>query len=105
MECIANETKIYKGYGFFDAIAVKRIFMNSVSGNREWGEIVAKSVDVCVIESEYVGVFFCGVSGRSKPKIFLGNVEDARRNKIKDVCLSRSGNVLKIALKVGWLNS
>lgn len=52
MECIANQTKIYKGHGFFDAITLKRLFMNSVSGNREWGEIAAKAVDLCVMESK-----------------------------------------------------
>lgn len=51
LECIANQTKIYKGRGLIDTITLKRIFMNSVSGNRDWGNIVARSVDLCVNES------------------------------------------------------
>lgn len=52
IECIANQTRIYKGNGILDHITLKRLFMNSVSGNRQWGNIVAKAVDLCVNESE-----------------------------------------------------
>lgn len=52
IECIANQTRIYKGNGLVDHITLKRLFMNSVSGDRQWGDIVAKAVDVCVNESE-----------------------------------------------------
>lgn len=50
-ECIANQTKIYRGNGLIDRIHLARIFLNSVSGDREWGDIVASSVDVCINES------------------------------------------------------
>lgn len=51
LECVANQTKIYKGNGIIDHVTLKRFFMNSVSGNREWGNIVARAVDLCVNES------------------------------------------------------
>lgn len=51
-ECIANLTKIYRGNGIFDAVNLKRIFLNSVSGDREMGDIVSGAVDICINESE-----------------------------------------------------
>lgn len=40
-----------------DHIHLKRIFMNSVSGDREWGNIASSAVDICVNESEYAWGF------------------------------------------------
>lgn len=50
-ECIANQTKLYRGNGFFDRTHLARIFLNSVSGDREWGDIVASTVNMCINES------------------------------------------------------
>lgn len=50
-ECLTNLTKIYRGNGMIDKVTLKRIFMNTVSGDRVWGDIVASSVDLCVNES------------------------------------------------------
>ncbi|KAG5668936.1 hypothetical protein PVAND_016843 [Polypedilum vanderplanki] len=51
LECIANQTRIYKGRGIIDTIALKRLYMNSVSGDRDWGNIIVKAVDLCVNET------------------------------------------------------
>lgn len=51
-ECIANLTKIYRGNGIVDAINLARLFLNSVSGDREMGDIVSSAVSVCLNESE-----------------------------------------------------
>lgn len=52
-ECIANFTNIYRGNGLVDRINLARIFFNSVSGEKEWGEIVGSAVDTCINESEF----------------------------------------------------
>lgn len=33
-ECVANQTKIYRGSGMVDRIQLARLFLNSVSGNK-----------------------------------------------------------------------
>lgn len=52
VECIANQTKIYRGRGFIDRANLARLFYNAVSGDREWGGIVSSSIDICMSESE-----------------------------------------------------
>lgn len=51
-ECIANQTKIYRGNGFIDRANLARLFYNAVSGDREWGGIVSSSIDICMNESK-----------------------------------------------------
>lgn len=53
LECIANQTKIYTGNGFIDRIILTRLFLNAVSGDKEWGTIVSSSIDICMKESEF----------------------------------------------------
>lgn len=57
-ECIANLTKIYRGNGFLDGVSLMRLFLNSVSGDREMGDIVANAVNICMNESEKREKFF-----------------------------------------------
>lgn len=52
VECIANQTKIYRGNGFIDRANLARLFYNAVSGNREWGGIVSSSIDICMNEGK-----------------------------------------------------
>lgn len=52
-ECIANQTKLYRGSGLIDRIKLARLFLNSVSGDREWGDIVASTVNMCINESTF----------------------------------------------------
>lgn len=51
-ECIANLTKIYRGNGIIDAANLARLFLNSVSGDREMGDLVGSAVNICLNESE-----------------------------------------------------
>lgn len=51
-ECIANHTKIYRGNGYFDRTNLKRLFLNSVSGEKEWSNIVSNAADMCISESK-----------------------------------------------------
>lgn len=51
-ECIANRTQIYRGNGLIDRVFLLRIFLNAVSGMREWEGIVANTVNMCLNESE-----------------------------------------------------
>lgn len=52
VECIANQTKVYRGHGFIDRANLARLFYNAVSGDREWGAIVSSSLDICMSESK-----------------------------------------------------
>lgn len=52
VECIANQTKIYRGSGYIDRANLARLFFNAVSGNKEWGTIVSSSIDICMSESK-----------------------------------------------------
>lgn len=80
-ECIANQTKIYRGNGLIDRIQLARMFLNSVSGDREWGDVVTSSVDVCINESW----FYC------IPKLFqFSNLFSAR---VKAEELRQSANM------------
>lgn len=51
-ECVANQTKIYRGNGFIDRIQLTRLYLNAVSGNRIWGDIINSAIDICFSESE-----------------------------------------------------
>lgn len=51
-ECIANHMKINRGNGQIDGNTLARMFLNSVSGDRAWGSIVATVVDICLNESK-----------------------------------------------------
>jgi hypothetical protein len=62
VECIANQTKIYGGNGFIDRIQLTRLFLNAVSGNREWGTIVSSSIDICMTESKVFSIFLFNFS-------------------------------------------
>lgn len=52
-ECIANQTKVYHGNGLIDRTNLARLFLNAVSGNKEWGAIVSSSIDICTKESKF----------------------------------------------------
>jgi hypothetical protein len=70
IECIANDTKVYKGNGAIDNVRLKQIYMNSVSGIRRWGNIVAEAVDLCVNESK-LNFYFCSFG--SSINLFLSH--------------------------------
>jgi len=55
-ECIANATKIYRGGGLIDKVQLTRLYLNSVSGERAWEAIVSSAVDLCMSESELLGI-------------------------------------------------
>lgn len=50
-ECIANVTKIYRGNGLIDQVTLTRLYLNAVSGDKLFGDIVTSAIAVCMNES------------------------------------------------------
>lgn len=52
-ECATNASFINYGNGIIDRIKLTRLYMNAVSGDRVWGDIMQQSIDLCFNESKF----------------------------------------------------
>lgn len=52
-ECAANASSLNYSRGMIDRIKLTRLYMNAVSGDRVWGNIMSQAIDICLNESMY----------------------------------------------------
>ena len=52
-ECAANASSLNYNRGMIDRIKLTRLYMNAVSGDRVWGNIMSQAIDICFNESKH----------------------------------------------------
>lgn len=56
-ECAANASSLRHVTGGIDRMNLTRLYMNAVSGDRVWGDIMSKAIDICFDECKSKKLF------------------------------------------------